>query len=143
VSVTDFDGKSVAIRLLFALLLVFLTYNPEGYSYYHWVTQDMQTNMALKGFSGVVLLIGWAIYIRATFHALGAIGIILAVSFFGTLVWVIIEQGWIATDNIKVLSYLGLFIVSWVITTGLSWSFIRRKISGQYDVVETDDELNK
>lgn len=142
-SVTDFDGKSVIIRLFFAFLLVFLSYNPEGYSYYHWVIQDIQTNVALKVFCGIVLLIGWAIYIRATFHALGSVGIVLAISFFVTLAWVIIDQGWISTDNIKVISYLALIIISWVLTTGVSWSFIRRKISGQYGVVEADDELNK
>lgn len=139
-SIAEFTWSSIAIRWLFAMLLVFCSYNPEGYSYYHWLTQDINENTALKGFAGVVLVIGWAIYIRATFHALGAIGIILAISFFGTLVWVIIDQGWIAADNIKVLSYIALIIMSWVLTTGMSWSFIRRKMSGQYDVVEAEDE---
>lgn len=158
---SEFDWSSILIRWFFALLLVFCTYNPEGYSYYHWAIQDFITQgtasiqgiqgaqstqnnlgsqLALKGFAGIVLLIGWAIHIRATFHSLGILGIILAVGFFGTLVWVIVDWGWISADNVKVLSYIVLIVTSWVLTTGLSWSFIRRKMSGQYGVVHSDED---
>ncbi|MFV2056827.1 MAG: DUF6524 family protein [Thiohalomonadales bacterium] len=147
---SEFDWTSILIRWFFALLLVFSTYNPEGYSYYHWAIQDLNfsglnntgvnNNFALKGFAGVVLVIGWAIHLRATFHALGFLGVTLAVGFFASLTWVIVDWGWLAADNIKALSYIGLVITSWVLTTGLSWSFIRRKMSGQYGVVESDQD---
>lgn len=136
----EFNWSSIVIRLFFALILVFSSYNPEGYSYYHWAIQDIHTDTALKVFLGVVLVIGWVIYIRATFHSLGIIGILLAIAFFATLVWVIVDWGWIPTDNVRVLSYIVLIITSWILTTGISWSFIRRKISGQYDVVESEEE---
>ena len=31
-----FNSKGFLLRLLFAVLLVFISYNPSGYSYYHW-----------------------------------------------------------------------------------------------------------
>lgn len=137
---TDFTWSSLGVRLVFALILVFVTYNPEGYSFYHWVVQNIETDLPQKVFAGVVLLIGWSIFIRATLHSLGFFGLVLTLAFFGTLVWVIVDWGWIPADSVKVLSYVVLVITSFILTTGISWSFIRRRMSGQYDVVEADEQ---
>lgn len=139
---TEFDWSSIGVRHLFALLLVFCTYNPEGISFYHWGILNYQTDLPLKLFVGVALIIGWTIYVRATIHSLGFVGLVLAIAFFGTLVWLIVDLGWIPTDSAKVLSYVVLIVISWILTTGISWSFIRKKISGQYDVVESDEDLH-
>ena len=129
----------ILLRFCAALLLVFATYNPEGFSYYHWVFNDLHSLSALKVFLGVVLIIGWAIFVRATFHSLGIIGITLALAFFGSLLWVVVDWGWIPVNSVKWVSYLVLLILSWILAAGMSWSFIRRKLSGQYDVVESED----
>lgn len=138
----DFDWSGLLFRGLFALLLVFASYNPEGYSFYHWGIMNIQVDTPAKVFCGIVLIIGWAIYLRATFHSLGLIGISLAVAFFASLLWLMIDRGWVVATNAKVLSYIILLIISAILTTGISWSFIRRKISGQYDVVETETEAD-
>ena len=70
--------SGIGLRFLFALVLVFATYNPEKYSYFHWGIQQMGENTALKLFVGIVLLIGWIIYLRATLRSLRPIGLILA-----------------------------------------------------------------
>lgn len=136
----DFDWSSIVFRGIFALLLVFSTYNPEGYSYYHWGILHIQSDTPAKVFCGIVLLIGWAIYLRATLYSLGVIGVSLAVAFFSSLLWLMIDKGWVVASSAKVLSYIILFIISAILTTGISWSFIRRKLTGQYDVVETEVE---
>lgn len=68
----------VLLRLLFALVLVFATFNPSGYSYYHWLRDTLPGYSVLLIFAGVVLLIGWTIFLRATTRSLGAFGLILA-----------------------------------------------------------------
>ncbi len=35
---TEFNLVSVLLRAAFSLALVFLTFNPSGHSYYHWLT---------------------------------------------------------------------------------------------------------
>ena len=135
----EFNWSSIAFRGIFAVLLVFSTYNPEGYSYYHWGFTNMSSDAPAKVFVGIILLIGWAIYIRATFHSLGFLGLSLAIAFFSSLVWLLVDRGWVPADSVKVLTYITLFIISAILTTGISWSFIRRKISGQYDVVESEE----
>lgn len=130
----------IVIRFVFALALVFATYNPERYSYVHWAIIDFQSFSASKAFAGVVLLIGWVIYIRATIHSLGFIGLGLAIAFFTTLLWLIVDWGWVPVDSVKLLSYIVLIMASAILATGMSWSFIRRKMSGQYDIVDADDD---
>ena len=136
---TSFNWSDIGIRLLFALALVFASYNPEGYSFYHWGILNYHTNLPLKLFVGVILIIGWAIFIRATLHSLGLLGITLTMAFFSSLAWLLIDLGWIPADSVKTVTYVVQVIISWILTTGISWSFIRKKISGQYDVVETDE----
>ena len=140
-SYSPISWSGIGLRFLFALVLVFATYNPEGYSYFHWGILEIQSFTALKAFVGVVLLIGWVIFIRATVNSLGLIGLSLAVAFFGTLLWIIVDWGWVPLGSVKLLSYIVLIMASAILATGMSWSFVRRKMSGQYDIVDGDNEL--
>ena len=126
------------LRFLTAMVLVFTTYNPDGYSYYHWLSSDLEQGLPLKAFTGVVLLIGWTIFIRATLRSLGAFGLLLAVAFFGTLIWLIVYYGLVPADSTKALTYIALVVMCGVLATGVSWSHIRRRITGQVDTDELD-----
>jgi len=134
-----FSWGGFATRWLFGAVLVFASYNPEGYSFYHWVIEHLPEITPLKAFAGIVLIIGYAIFIRATLRSLGAIGLALAVAFFGTLIWLLVDQGWLSLENQRVLSYVILIMLSAVLAIGLSWSHVRRRLTGQIDVDETDD----
>ena len=134
-----FTLLSYLARLIAALVLVFATYNPSGYSYYHWLEQSLTDFNPLVALAGVVLLIGWVMFIRATLRSLGALGIILAVAFFGSLLWLVIDWGWVSPDNVKVISYIILALLAGVLATGVSWSHIRRRLTGQIDVDEIED----
>ena len=56
------------------------------------------------------------------------------------LLWMLIDWGWLSSDNTKVLAYAVLFIISLILATGMSWSHIRRRLSGQYDMDDVDEE---
>ena len=134
-----FSWNNFLVRLVAALVLVFATYNPHGYSYYHWVVTQLPMYTSVQVFAGVVLLIGWAIFIRATFRSLGAIGIFLATAFFGTLLWVVVDSGFIAPNDVQGVTDLALVALSGVLSAGISWSHIRHRVSGQVDVDDTDE----
>ena len=75
--VKEINWVGVGARFLLAMVLVFATYNPSGYSYFHWGIKHISDFSVLKLFAGVVLLIGWTMFIRATLVSLGAFGIVL------------------------------------------------------------------
>jgi len=130
----------VALRIFFAALLVFATYNPTPWSYYDWVIHSFEQFNVLVVLAGVILLIGWSIYIRATLRSLGAFGLILAFAFFGALLWLIIDWGLVSVENITAVTWIVLVIMSFVLGMGMSWSFIRRRMSGQVDIEDGDDD---
>lgn len=137
-----FSWGGYFLRLLLALVVVFATYNPEGFSFFHWVRDhalDSGTQMrAIMALVGMLIVIGWVIFIRATFRSLGAFGTILAIGFFGALIWVVLTLLPIPRDNIKLIVYLIQFGLAGVLSAGLSWSHVRRRLTGQLDVDETD-----
>lgn len=136
-----FGWDSFIIRFIFATVIVFATYNPEGMSYYDWIKDEFPTFTVYKGFVGVILLIAWLILIRATIGSLGAIGIILAVAFFGLLIWLLFDVFNIPTDNVRVVTYIVQVMIICVLSIGVSWSHIRRRISGQVDTDEIERDI--
>lgn len=140
-TISKFGWDSFIIRFIFATIVVFATYNPEGVSYYDWIKDQFPTFTVYKGFVGVILIIGWIILIRATIGSLGALGIILAVAFFGLLIWLIFDVFNIPTDSVRVLTYIIQVMMISVLSIGVSWSHIRRRISGQVDTDEIERDL--
>ncbi len=141
---TKFTAINFIVRLLAAFALVCASYNPiKPYSYYEWAIapalSDFSLFTPLHGLIGVALLIIWVIFLRATSRSLGFFGILLAAAFITMLVWVIVDQGWISLEENGTLGWIIIAATSAVLATGMSWSHIRRRMSGQLDVDETDD----
>jgi len=132
--------QGIFARFFVAVVLVFATYNPEGYSYFHWAIKRLPQVDALRVFLGVVLLVGWTVYVRATLRSLGPFGLFLAAAFFGALLWLVVGWGIVPANSVRAVTYLVLVALCGVLATGVSWSHIRRRISGQVDVDEIDED---
>ena len=129
------------LRLLAAAILVFSTYNPSGYSYYHWLSENISNLTPWIALVGILLVIGWTIFLRATARSLGVFGLMLAAAFIGVLLWIMIDWGWFHADSLKAVTYIILAVLCWILAIGVSWSHIRRRITGQVDVDEVDGDL--
>jgi Na+/melibiose symporter-like transporter len=127
----------ILIRFFMALVLVFATWNPTGWSFVHWLLRTLPAVTAPLAFAGVVLLIGWILFLHATLESLGMLGILLAGAFFGSLTWLLFDLGWLSAQN-DVMSYVALALIAAVLAVGMSWSHIWRRLSGQVDVDEVD-----
>jgi hypothetical protein len=136
----EFNAASVAIRFAVALVLVFATYNPSGWSYVHWAIQPLPEFSPLKGLVGVVLVIGYTMFVRATGRSLGLLGVLLTAAFFGLLVWLIVDVGILPLDSVEAVTWVVLFILASVLAIGMSWSHIRRRASGQLDTDDVEEE---
>jgi hypothetical protein len=134
-----FSLSGFGLRFLFSAILLFTTYNPEGYSYFHWVKEAFPSVSIEQAFVGVVLIIGYVIYLRATLRSLGVIGLALAFAFFGLLVGMLFKWGWISLDGQKMLSYVVEILLAVILAVGMSWSHIRRRLSGQADMDDVDE----
>ncbi len=127
-----FTAISMLLRWLVALFGVFATYNPSGYSYYHWV-HDGSGLVSLRVLAGVALLIFYVVYLRATVRSLGPIGIGLTFALFGSIAWLLTQWRVVSLSQPDNQSVVSLAIAASVLGVGMSWSAIRYRISGQYD----------
>jgi len=129
----------IGTRFLFAVIVVFASYNPEGYSYYHWAVLNFLPLSPVKVIAGIVLLIGWVIFVRATLRSLGPIGLILVAGLCAAILWFLIDAGLTSEDSFRFYSYAGLIIMSIILAVGMSWSHLRRRMSGQFDGDDVDE----
>ena len=139
----SFTWTGFVLRLLFALVLVYATYNPEGFSYFHWIEASLnhtETGLlgsnALKFVVGILLLSGWLLYANATRESLGVFGIFLILAFCGGIIWFFAEMNLFQPANIKLIVHLTEFVVAIVLAVGISWSHIHRRLTGQIDIDE-------
>ena len=135
-----FNMQGFAVRLVFALLLVLLTYNPSGYSYADWILRDYQNFNPYMAIAGLVLIIGWAIYLRATMRALGFFGIVLMLAACACFVWLLVYWGWLTLEASGPIAWICSVLVAMVLAVGMSWSHVRRRLSGQVDMDDVDED---
>lgn len=126
-------------RWFFAFALVALTFNPTPYNYVTWVLDFGAANLSVAVLLGLVLTVGYIIYLRATLRSIGAGGMVLVLAILAALVWVLYDLGVLQLDNPGLRVWLGLIALSFVLGIGLSWSHVRRVLSGQSDMDDVDD----
>jgi len=124
----------VLLRIVLAIALVLLTFNPSGHSFYHWISLLPPDITAVKAFAAVALLIGWIVCLRTAFVALGLIGVVLCAALLGTFVWLLFDLNVLQTTDSTALAWIGLVILGIVLGIGLSWALIRARTTGQLEV---------
>ncbi len=128
---------SFVMRLVCSLLLVFSTYNPTGYSYYHWLMDGSRVAIALKAVIGIGLALVYGVALTVMFAAVRGAGLIVgglaALLFSIELALVLISvqhdaswRSWLLLGQYSVLVALAL-----VIAFGVSWSHFIERLTGQ------------
>lgn len=136
---TEFNAVSLLGRWLFAAALVFGTYNPTDFSYASWMMAEATEFGPVPALIGVALLIAWIVFLRATFLSLGWLGIVLGAALFGCIIWLFVDIGWLSLDSTSAITWVVLLLMSMILAVGMSWSHIRRRLTGQFDVDDIED----
>lgn len=136
---SDFNAAGFLGRWVFALALVMGTYNPTDYSYISWIAAQGTEFSPAIALVGIALLIGWVIFLRATLRSLGLVGIGLGAALFGCVIWLFIDIGWLSLEQTGALTWIALVLASLILATGISWSHVRRRLTGQLDVDDRDN----
>jgi len=120
-------------RFLASLLLVLATYNPSGYSLFHWIAQS--ESLGPEHFVvGVVVIIGWVILFAATKRSLDTLGMLLGVILLAGMVWLFIDFGVLSLDSVSTVTWVVLVCIAALLAVGLCWSHIWRRLTGQFEV---------
>ena len=133
-----------ALRIAFAIILVLVVFNPTGTSYVHWLIPDTpeipwDDNLPLKVLVGVALLIAVLVCARATYRSIKIVGVALVAALLAAIVWVAYDFGMLNVEDPGVMQWVILLAIGFILGVGLSWSIVRRMLSGQVDVDDSDN----
>lgn len=140
-SLESVTPKGILARFVFALLLVYATWNPFGRSFVHWVlmplfgsdtAEESPASAPLKFLVAVVLIAGWAVYLQATRRALGMAGTVLVAALCAGIVWLLTSWQVISMQG-DAISHVMLVCLAILLTVGMSWSHVSRAMTGQAD----------
>ncbi len=125
-----------AWRLLLALVLVLITYNPTHHSFLDWLRASYHDDVMgpEHAVAGIALFGGWLFVITATRRALGSLGLIVLVAFIGALVWWLVDVGWLNAASRGSMEWVVLVALAVFLAVGMSWALIWRRITGQVTV---------
>jgi hypothetical protein len=129
----------VLARFLASLVLVVATFNPTGYSFVHWIAANFPHLEPIQLVVGIALLGLWLFFLHATWRSLGTVGVVLGLAFLAAVVWLFASWGWFHSATHVAMIWMALILIACLLTFGLSWALIQRRISGQV-VVEDDKD---
>jgi hypothetical protein len=127
----------VFARFLCALALVLATYNPTGYSFYHWIIALGEGLLSLKVVVAMTLAMIYYMLFRVVFAAFRRSGMIvggLAGVLFATELARVAATGHSQhTWHFYFLlgQYVTLCAVAIVLSIGVSWSHLMERLTGQ------------
>ena len=136
--------KGLLARFAAALALVFGTFNPEGYSFFHWAVNPLvrgqmeavRQQLPLKLLVALLLVALWVFFLQATRRSIGWMGAALMLGILGAAVWALIDWHVLNPTSSRAIAHVVLAALALVLTIGMSWSHVTRKVTGQ---VDTDD----
>lgn len=128
-----------AWRIAFALALVLLTFNPAGFSYFHWVKDGFPSIGPAQAVVGIALLVLWVFLWRSMMQAIGTLGLLLMAAFTAALVWLFVSWGWLDVRNATTMAWVVLVALGLILGIGMSFAILRRELTGQASVDEVDN----
>ncbi len=135
---SSFNALSFLWRWALALTVVIGTYNPTTYSFVHWV-RDEEGRPAVKFLVGVIFLILYIVFLRATWASVGVVGLILMTALAGALIWVGIDLGVLTLESPTAVTWVALVVAATILAVGMSFSHVWRRLTGQVDVDEIEE----
>jgi len=125
-------GPSLFFTRLFGVLFVILsTYNPSGWSLWHWFGTGWPRDWTLILPVTVVYLVTYVILVRAAYRSLRPSGIALTIALLGSIVWVLVDADIVPLDNAGDLGIVLLYGAGALLAIGMTWNFLWLRLTGQ------------
>ena len=95
-------------RLAAAFTLLVATFNPTEWNYVTWVQENFTEQMPLAVLLGLLLLVGYIVYLRATLRSIGAFGMFMVLAIVAATVWVFYDYGLLRLNDTAQVVWLAL-----------------------------------
>lgn len=99
-------------------------------------TVSLPMKILMSAFTGVLL---WLV-LKATLHSIGVIGIGIIVVLLGTIMWVLVDAGWMDLNNPTIWQWVTQPIVGFILAFGIYWPRMRYSATAVRHVEDGDDD---
>ena len=117
------------VRVLACFAIVFASWNPSGYSFVTWAQGDAA--LAAKVLGGATLLTLHILFFRSAWLSLGPLGLVAALAVGVSSILALSELDLVDLRSGPARGYLTLTVLSVILAVGVSWSLMKRRITGQ------------
>jgi hypothetical protein len=118
-------------RLFGVLFMVFSTYNPTGWSLWHWFGTGWPRDWTLLLPLSAAYLVAYVIIVRAAYRSLRPSGMALTIALIGSIVWVLVDAGVVPLENAGNLGIVLLYGAGALLAVGMTWNFLWLRLTGQ------------
>jgi hypothetical protein len=87
------------LRWAMAFVLLSATFNPSQWNYVRWAQTRFDDQMPLTILLGLLLMVGYIIYLRATLRSIGGFGMGLVMAIVTAGLWVLYDYGILRLDD--------------------------------------------
>lgn len=125
-----FTAGNFFIRWVLCLFIVFATYNPSRFSYWHWLVET-EGLLPYKMFTSFVVVIAYSVVFMVSRKAFDLLGLLLVVGLAISAVWIVFDLGLFSPYTEGVVVVICQVALATVMAIGLSYSHLRSQLSGQ------------
>ena len=115
------------LRGLAIFLLILMTYNPSGVSYFHFASMTRHASVPLIA-GGILLAIGWCLVGLLVYRRLGKMGFALCAIGVGVVFWRLVTWFGLSMKEKSAVEWIALLVVAVGLGISISWREIRRHI---------------
>jgi hypothetical protein len=127
----NFGPMMFFTRLSGVLFIVFSTYNPTGWSLWHWFEHNWPRDWTLLLPLASLYLVAYVLLILAALRSLRAGGVLLVIALLGSIVWLLVDAGIVPLSNGGDLSIILLYMGGSLLAIGVSWASAWVMLTGQ------------
>lgn len=130
----NFMVRYFLVRWLLCGFVVFATYNPSGYSLFHWLQSSGADDLAIKAVISIALFWTYITLLSIARSAIGASGLYTAIVAVILLFYGLMDIDTSSETLLSFLRYIQLITLATALAFGVTWSKIRSTLIGQKSV---------
>ena len=93
----------------------------------------LEAAAAAASLAGIVLAAAWWFFLQASQRSLGVVGAFFILAGFATFFWLLSWAKIFTPGSSAAVAHLTLIVVALILGIGLSWSRVKRRVTGQVD----------
>ena len=131
---SNFIVRYFLVRWLLCAFVVFATYNPSGYSFFHWQQSSGSDYLAIKAVLFIALFWIYLTILSIARDSVGTRGLYVAIIAVVLLFYGIMDVDNSSETLLSFLRYIQLFTLTTALAIAVTWTKMRFMLIGQKSV---------